>query len=453
MGSDPPASAPVALGDLVRSPAADAIFSESATIARFLEVEATLADAQAKLGLIPTEAASAIAEHASVDRIDLVAYRESFKNVGFPIVGLVRQLAQDVPDGHGQYAHWGATTQDIMDTALVLQLRDTLAIIERSLQAIAASLAAHAEAHRDTLMPGRSQLQHAVPMTFGFKVAGWLSAVQRHQERLTQLKPRVLCVQFGGAVGTLASLDKVGLDVQEALAAKLGLGVPVISWHSHRDSLAETISFCGVLTATLAKIATDVLLMTQTEVDELREPSVLERGVSSTMPQKHNPILTQQILVAARLIRPQVTAALSAMVQDHERGSGRWQMEWSLVPQTMSLTLAALERTQELVEGLEIRASQMQTNLDRTRGLISAEAIMMALATKLGRQRAHDVVAEAAALAQTQERNLGEVLCEHGDVRAVLSEDEISRVLDPRAHLSGSHAMIDRVLAAMPADD
>ena len=266
MGSDHSASEPVALGDLVRSPAADAIFSERSTLARFLEVEVALASTQAKLGLIPTEAASAIAAYATVDRIDLVAYRESFKNVGFPIVGLVRQLAQDVPDGYGQYAHWGATTQDIMDTALVLQLREALAIMERDLDAIAASLAIRAETHRDTLMAGRSQLQHAVPMTFGFKVAGWLSAIQRHQERLTQLKPRVLCVQFGGAIGTLASLDKAGLDVQEALAAKLGLGVPVISWHSHRDSLAETIGFCGVLTATLAKIATDVLLMTQTEV-------------------------------------------------------------------------------------------------------------------------------------------------------------------------------------------
>jgi 3-carboxy-cis,cis-muconate cycloisomerase len=453
MGSDHSASEPVALGDLVRSPAADAIFSERSTLARFLEVEVALASTQAKLGLIPTEAASAIAAYATVDRVDLVAYRESFKNVGFPIVGLVRQLAQDVPDGHGQYAHWGATTQDIMDTALVLQLREALVIMERDLGAIAASLAIHAETHRDTLMAGRSQLQHAVPMTFGFKVAGWLSAIQRHQERLTQLKPRVLCVQFGGAIGTLASLDKAGLDVQEALAAKLGLGVPVISWHSHRDSLAETISFCGVLTATLAKIATDVLLMTQTEVDELREPSLPGRGVSSTMPQKHNPILSQQILAASRLIRPQVAAALSAMVQDHERGSGRWQMEWNVVPETMSFMLAALERTQELVEGLEVRAPQMQANLDRTRGLISAEAVMMALAPKLGRQRAHDVVAEAATLAQTQERDLAEVLCEHGDVRAVLSEDEVARVLDPRAHLSSSHAMIDRVLAGMAVDD
>lgn len=453
MGSDRSASEPVALGDLVRSPAADAIFSERSTLARFLEVEVALASTQAKLGLIPTEAAAAIAAYATVDRIDLVAYRESFKNVGFPIVGLVRQLAQDVPDGHGQYAHWGATTQDIMDTALVLQLREALAIMERALRAIAASLTTHAEAHRNTLMAGRSQLQHAVPMTFGFKVAGWLSAIQRHQERLTQLKPRVLCVQFGGAIGTLASLDKAGLNVQEALAAKLGLGVPVISWHSHRDSLAETIGFCGVLTATLAKIATDVLLMTQTEVDELREPSLPERGVSSTMPQKHNPILSQQILAASRLIRPQVAAALSAMVQDHERGSGRWQMEWSVVPETASFALSALERTQELVEGLDVRAVQMQANLDRTVGLIGAEAIMMALAPKLGRQRAHDVVAEAAALAQEQGRGLAEALGEHRDVRAVLSEDEVGGLLDPRSQLGSSQAMIDRVLARVARDD
>ena len=453
MGSDDSTSEPVALGDLVRSPAADAIFSERSTLARFLEVESALADTQAKLGLIPTQAASAIAEHASVDRIDLVAYRESFKNVGFPIVGLVRQLAQNVPDGHGQYAHWGATTQDIMDTAMVLQLRDVLELMERSLHAIAASLATHAAAHRHTLMPGRSQLQHAVPMTFGFKVAGWLSAIQRHQERLVELRPRVLCVQFGGAIGSLSSLDDAGLEVQEALADKLGLGVPVISWHSHRDSLAETICLCGLVTATLAKIATDVLLMTQTEVDELREPSLPGRGVSSTMPQKHNPILTQQILVAARLIRPQVTAALSAMVQDHERGSGRWQMEWSLVPETMSLALAALERTQELVEGLDVRAPQMQANLDRTRGLISAEAVMMALAPKLGRQRAHDVVAEAAALAQAKDCDLAEALRAHTDVHAVLTEDEVEQLLDPRTRLRSSQAMIDRVLRRTPSDD
>ncbi len=308
----------------VRSARADALFAEPATLSRYLEVEAAIAACQAKLGVIPERAALSIAAFARAENIDRARYRLDFETVGFPIVGLVRQLAEIVPEGHGEFAHWGATTQDIMDTGLVLALRDILVWAEDSLDGVIANLTPLAEQLRRTVMIGRSQIQHAVPITFGYKVVGWLAPLLRHLCRLAELRPRLLQVQFGGAVGTLASLGAQGFEVRRLLAERLGLGEPTVSWHTHRDALCELVTFFGLLTGSLSKIATDIMLLAQTEVGEVHEPAKPGRGVSSTMPHKRNPILSQQIIVAGRLVRSQASGMLEAMVQDHERGSATW---------------------------------------------------------------------------------------------------------------------------------
>lgn len=379
----------------VRSNRVEVLFAETATLSRYLEVEVALARAQAQLGVIPERAAEAIARHATVGRIDRDRYRETFSRVGFPIVGLVEQLAETVPDAQGEYVHWGASTQDIMDTASVLALRDVMGWVEDLLKRIVADLATLAEEHRRTPMMGRSQLQHAVPVTFGFKAVGWLVPLLRHRDRLKELRPRLLNVQFGGAVGTLSSLGPIGLRVRRGLAERLGLGEPVFTWHTHRDALAEWVAFLGILTGSLAKIATDIILLSQTEVGEVHEPTARGRGTSSTMPQKRNPVLSQQIVVAASHVRSQVSGMLSAMVQDHERGTATWQMEWTLIPDAASHALAALERMAEIVPGLEVNTERMRRNLDLSGGLAYAEAVMMAAAPRVGRQRAHDLVTAA----------------------------------------------------------
>lgn len=434
----------------VRNARVDDHFGETATLSRYLAVEVALARVQAELGVIPAEAARSIAAAACVENIGRVRYRQSFELVGFPIVGLVQQLADVVPSGHGQFAHWGATTQDIMDSALVMGLRDVLDWVGVCLDEIISSLAALAERHRRTPMIGRSQLQHAVPITFGYKVAGWIGPLLRHRTRLEQLRPRLLQVQLGGAVGTLAALGPRGSEVRRRLAGELGLEVPVSSWHTQRDALAEMVSSFAVLGGSLSKIATDVVYLAQTEVAELREPSVPGRGTSSTMPQKHNPILSQQIIVAARLLRAQSVTMLETMVQDHERGSATWQAEWTLIPDAASYMLAALERMRELGAGLRVEPDRMRMNLDATGGFVYAEAVMMHLATELGRQRAHDLVAEA--VAETREgKTFLQSLLGSREVSAAASEAELREILAGQPQIEAAARVVGDVLAACPS--
>ncbi len=281
--------------DAFGSPAMREVFADAATVARYVEVEVALAAAEARVGVIPKAAAETIAKSADAKAIDLAALKAKTDVVGYPIVGLVSQLAKQCGDAGG-FVHWGATTQDIMDTGLVLQVREALALVDADLAGIEAALAGLARKHRDTVMAGRTHMQHALPVTFGYKAAVWLGMVRRHRQRLAELKPRVLVGQFGGAAGTLASLGDQGLAVHDALMDELQLGRPPIAWHVARDGLAETVSFLGLVTGTLAKIATDIMLMMQTEVGEAFEPYQEGRGSSSTMPQKRNPIACEFIL-------------------------------------------------------------------------------------------------------------------------------------------------------------
>ncbi len=441
-----PADGPI-LGTLYGSDAMRAVFSEQAYFQRMLDVEAALARVQARLGLIPAEAAVAITAAARFDNLDIAELAASARNVGYPVVGLVAGLSRAAGDA-GAWTHWGATTQDIMDSATVLQVRDGLTLIEAELRAIAVALASQADRHRDVVMAGRTHLQQALPTTFGLKCAIWGQPCIHHLERLAQLRDRVLQVEFAGAAGTLASLGDDGIAVMEGLAAELGLQPSVVPWHVCRDALSEAVGVLGLICGSLAKIATDIILLAQTEVAEVAEPYVHGRGQSSTMPQKRNPIASEYILAAARNVQALVPVMQGAMAQDHERATGPWQAEALALPQAFVLTHGALLHARTIAEGLVIDADRMRANLDISRGLIVSEAVMMGLAPTLGREEAHHVVKHACDVALTNRVSLVDALMRDPTVAQRLGRVEVEALIDPRNYLGAAGRLVDRFLAA-----
>nr|WP_072825167.1 3-carboxy-cis,cis-muconate cycloisomerase [Bradyrhizobium erythrophlei] len=424
------------------------VFSDSALIGRYVEVEIALAKAEAKCGVIPVDAAEAIAKLADASTLDLDLLREETDNVGYPILPLVHQLAKQCGEA-GRYVHWGATTQDIMDTAVVLQLREGLSLIEQDISALRRILADLSRRHRDTPMAGRTHLQQALPITFGYKTSIWLTMFDRHAERLQQLKPRVLVGQFAGAAGTLASLGDKGLEVQETLCEELGLGAPVSTWHVARDGFAEAVNFLALVTGSLGKIALDIMIMASTEFAEAYEPFVKGRGASSTMPQKRNPISSELMLAASKAVRQHAGLMLDAMIQDFERATGPWHAEWIAVPESFVLTSGALHQAKFALGGLIVDEAQMARNLDISRGLIVAEAVMMGLAPQLGRQEAHDVVYDACRRANEASISLQEALLSDPKVTARIDRATIERLTSPRNYLGLAPQMVDRVLASV----
>lgn len=420
-----------------------AIFSDAGYLARCLEVEAALARAQAREGVIPEAAAREITAKAGLSSLDLARLKRETEIVGYPILPLVKQLAAACAGDAGGYVHWGATTQDIMDTAVVLQLRAAFELLETDLVAILSSLEVLARRYRVTPMAGRTHLQQALPVTFGYKAAVWRAPLARHRERLAQLRPRVLVGQFGGAAGTLASLGDKGLAVRAGLMRELGLGEAGITWHVARDGFAEAVLFTGLLTGSLAKIASDVMMMMSTEFGEVFEPFEHGRGASSTMPQKRNPISSELILACARLVRQHCALMLDAMVQDFERATGPWHAEWIALPQSFIATAGAMKQARLMLAGLSVDTSRMQRNLELTSGLIVAEAVMMGLAPKLGRQAAHDVVYDACRAGAESGRALLELLCADAQISAHFGRPELERLLDPRNYLGSAGAMVD----------
>lgn len=433
--------------DAFGTPRMRGIFSDQTLISRFVEVEVALANAQARCGVIPQEAAEKITRLANAATLDLDLLRHETDLVGYPILPLVRQVAAQCGDA-GAYLHWGATTQDIMDTAVVLQLREGLAIISEDIDALRVILAGLSVRHRDTAMAGRTHLQHALPVTFGYKTSIWLAMFDRHVERLEQLRPRVLVGQFAGAAGTLASLGEMGFDVQAALCAELGLGVPVSTWHVARDGLAETVGVLGLITASLGKIATDIMIMASTEFAEVYEPFVKGRGASSTMPQKRNPISSELMLAAAKGVRQHAGLMLDAMIQDFERATGPWHAEWMAIPESFVLTAGALSQARFALAGLIVDKARMAENLGISRGLIVAEAVMMGLAPHVGRQDAHDIVYDACRDATEQNTSLAEALGADPRVSRLLSKADINRLTAPENYLGLAPQMVDRVLAS-----
>jgi len=425
------------------------VWSDENRTQKYLDVEAALARVQGRLGLIPAEAAEEIARHCTLDRIDMDKLRQQTERIGYPVLGVVSQLTARCRDGLGEYCHWGATTQDITDTATVLQMREALELIEADLAAISAALADLARRYRDTPMAGRSNLQQAVPVTFGYKMAGLLSAIERHRERLAQLRPRLLVGEFAGAAGTLASLEKGAMETQQGLMQELGLGQPVIAWHTLRDNIAEVGCFLGLLGGTLGKLSMDVKLLMQTEVGEVFEPFAHGRGSSSTMPQKRNPISSCYIHAAVSVVRQHAAALMDAMVADHERSTGPWQIEWIVLPEAFCLTAGALRQARALVEGLEVDPARMRANLDLTNGLIASEAVMMGLGPYLGRERAHDLVYDLCRDAIAQNRPLVDLLVANAEISRHLDRAALARLCDPASYLGLSGEMVDRVLSRL----
>jgi 3-carboxy-cis,cis-muconate cycloisomerase len=434
--------------DMFGTEAMRAVFADAALVGRYLEVEAALARAEATLGVIPAEAARAIGQAARTITIDWDRFRHETETVGYPIIALVHQLAEAAGDT-GRYVHWGATTQDIMDTATVLQLRAALDLVAADVEALRGILAGLARAHRDTPMAGRTHLQQALPVTFGYKAAVWLSMLDRHAERLTQIRPRVEMGQFAGAAGTLASLGDRGFAVQAAFCAELGLAVPPITWHVARDGIAEAVALLGLITGSLGKIATDVALMMATEFGaEVMEPFVQGRGASSTMPQKRNPISCELILATSKAVRQLVGLALDAMLADFERATGPWHLEWLAVPEAFILSAGCLAQARFMLAGLEVHPDRMHANLDLSRGLIVAEAVMMAAAPALGRQRAHDVVYAACRAALARDIPLAEAIADIPELVDALGGVEAAAArCDPANYLGLAPAMVDRMLA------
>ena len=433
--------------DIFSTEAMRRVFSDEQRTAYYLEIEAALARVQGRLGIIPPEAAREIDAKCRIENIDLNKLKQQTERIGYPILGVVQQIVAICADGLGEWCHWGATTQDITDTATVMQIRAALDLVEADMEKIAAALAGLARRYRDTPMAGRSNLQQAVPITFGFKAASLLAAFQRHRQRLAQLRPRVLVGEFAGAAGTLASLGTDGLKVQAALMQELKLGQPEIAWHTVRDRIGEVGCFLGLLTGTLGKIAMDVKLLMQTEVAEAFEPFAQGRGSSSTMPQKRNPISSLYIHAAAALVRQHAAALLEAAVADHERSTGPWEIEWIALPEIFLLSAGALAQTRVVVEGLEVDAARMRANLDITHGTIVSEAVMMGLGPYLGRQRAHDLVYDICREVAATGTPLIDLLAGNAEISRHLARAELERMVDPAHYLGLAGEMIDRVLA------
>jgi len=433
--------------DAFGTPAMREVFSDFSLISRYAEVEIALAKAEARCGVIPAQAADEIAKRTDVSALDFDLLRQETDIVGYPILPLVHQMVKQCGDA-GRYVHWGATTQDIMDTAVILQVRAGLAIIEGDIAALRGILADLSKRYRDTPMAGRTHLQQALPVTFGYKTAIWLAMFDRHAERLVQLKPRVFVGQFAGAAGTLASLGTKGFEVQKALCDELGLGVPVSTWHVARDGFAEVMNFLALVTGSLGKVALDIMMMASTEFGEVYEPFVKGRGASSTMPQKRNPISSELMLAAAKGVRQHAGLMLDAMVQDFERATGPWHAEWMAIPESFVLTAGSLHQAKFALGGLIVDEKKMAENLDISRGLIVAEAVMMGLAPDLGRQEAHDVVYDACRVANDKGMTLADALSADSRVSARIDRATIERLTSPKNYLGLAPEMVDRVLAA-----
>ena len=427
-----------------------AVFTDRARLARMLEFEAALAHAEGEAGVIPQDAADAIARQCDAAAYDVAAIAASVHAAGNLAIPLVAQLTKHVgaadPGAKG-YVHWGATSQDVIDTGLVLQLRDALALVDADVDRLAAALAKRARQHADTVLAGRTWLQQALPLTLGVKLAGFVSALDRHRDRLAATRERALVVQFGGAVGTLASLHDQGIAVAERLAQRLSLRAPDMPWHSQRDRMCEVASVLGMLVATVGKLARDLALLAQTEVDEAREPAAPGRGGSSTMPQKRNPVGASIALAASTRVPGLVATMLHAALAEHERGLGNWPVEWETLPEIALLTAGALAAMIEVVEGMDIDEQRMRANLELTRGLVFAEAVQTALAPALGRDAAHSLVAGACRRAVAEGRHLRDILESDADVARHLDAQALTRLFDPHGYLGSARAFTARALA------
>jgi 3-carboxy-cis,cis-muconate cycloisomerase len=420
---------------------------DRAWIAAMLYIEARLALVEAELGLLPAEAANAIAVQCRVDQFDVPAILREGRDTGNPVEPLVRALRRLVPVDAAQFVHLGATSQDILDSASMVLTGRAVFIMSSDLTAAAATLARLAEDHRHTLMAGRTLLQQAVPVTFGLKAAQWLSGVMRARAVLQRLPGEVLAVQLGGAAGTLASLGDRGTAVLHDFARALGLLEPAMPWHTERSRMAEIGAALALTAGVLDKIALDIVLLAQTEVGEVVESGSGRRGGSSTMPHKHNPVRSILVRACARQAQAQADLLIRGMAQEHERAAGTWQAEWPALSGALAAMGGAAAWLREALDGLEVRPDRMRTNLDATRGAIMAERIAPLLSGAMGREEAHNCMRTLTERAQREGTDMKELLLADETVRQHLSAEEIERAMDPASYLGSTDAFIDRVLA------
>lgn len=442
------------LTPLLRSSAVSACFSDTATVQGMLDFEAALATAQAGLGIIPAEAAQHINDVCHSDLFDQLDLAQAAALAGNLAIPLVKQLTHRVAQQNAEaarFVHWGATSQDAIDTGLMLQLRQALALTQSDLNRLIAALVQQITRHQDSVLVGRTWMQHALPTTLGLKLAGTLDTLLRYRQRLDEMRPRVLALQLGGAAGTLASLGEQGEPLVSALAARLQLTAADTPWHSQRDRLLEIAGWYAGLSGSLGKLARDISLLTQTEVAEVAEPAAAGRGGSSTMPHKRNPVACAVILAAANRVPALVGGLYAAMVQEHERGLGGWHAEWESLPELVMLTAGALHTAGDLIAGLQVFPQQMQHNLKLTHGLIMAEAVTMALGEVIGRQQAHQHIEKQCHQALAQRLSLLDVLLDDPVVMAHLSAQRLSELLDPQQYLGSARTFTRRVLAQASA--
>jgi 3-carboxy-cis,cis-muconate cycloisomerase len=436
-------------GPLFVDPAVARAFSDRATLQAILDFEVALARAEASLDVIPDSAVAAIANAANVDAFDIPSLgREAVAagNIAIPIVRAFTRLVRENDEHAARFVHWGATSQDAIDTGAVLQLAVALRIVDEHLDAVTQSLIALAQRHIATPMVARTLLQHALPTTFGLKAAGWLSAIVRARRRLARAGAHAKTLQFGGAAGTLAALGDRGLDVAQRLAGDLSLAAPDVPWHTHSDRFVDVASAAGIVAGTLGKIARDTSLMMQTEIGEASEPAAPGRGGSSTMPHKRNPVSCAVALAAATRAPHLVATMLAGMTQEHERALGGWQAQWTTLPELISVVSGSARAMNETLAGLDVNVEAMRANLEITHGLVQAEAVTMALGAQIGRAQAHELIEAASKRAMAEHRSLREVLVREPTVRAALSDDDFDRLFDPTHYLGVARQLVTQAI-------
>jgi 3-carboxy-cis,cis-muconate cycloisomerase len=426
------------------------VFCDQGRVQAMLDFEAALARAEARVGLIPSSAVAPIATACSAGLYDFAALGEAIATAGNSAIPLVKALGKQIAATDAQaerYVHLGATSQDVMDSGLVLQLRQALALIESDLAQLADSLAVQAQRYAATPLAGRTWLQHATPVTLGMKIAGWLGAVTRSRQRLRELKPRLLVLQFGGASGTLAALGEQALPIAQALAEELQLTLPEQPWHTQRDRVVEFGAVLGLIAGSLGKFGRDISLLMQTEAAEVFEPSAPGKGGSSTMPHKRNPVGAAVLIGAATRVPGLVSTLFSAMPQEHERSLGLWHAEWETLPEICCLVSGALQQARLLADGLEVDAERMGRNLELTQGLVLAEAVSIVLAQRVGRDTAHHLLEQCCKRAVAEQRHLRAVLGDEPQVTAELSSAELDQLLNPAHYLGQAQVWVERAVA------
>lgn len=420
------------------------IFSEDTRIENFVRIEVALAKVESELGLIPVSAYKEIAEKSKTFNIDWERFRIDVEAVGYPVSPFLKQLTEACGPA-GEYLHWGSTTRDITDTSFVMQLGAALAVMEKGLVRVKTILLDMSQKHRSTVMIARTHGMHALPTTFGFRTAVWLSEVDRQLLRLARVRSETVVGQFGGAVGTLAAVGERGLEVQAALMQELGLQAPDISWFASRDRVSEVVFTIASIAQTMASVANTLLAMTHNEVGEARESGTGGRGTSSAMPHKHNTVGCELIVVHGKMATQQVAIVMQSMVQDYERD---WQghFETIAVSQTFQHGHAAVKQLADVLLGMQIYPDKMRANLELTKGQIMAESVMMLLATRLGRKQAHKMISDLCNLALEKDTHLRDVLHEDADLAKHLSEAEIDYALEPLSYVGLAREAVDKVV-------